>query len=114
MLAARSKNDRSLTIIRPASGLTSPAIDRSTVVLPDPDAPNRIVKPAAAVNETSSSKDVERRVRTSTVALMPSATPPTHDGEGHRSQAGRGERMPAGQVRSDVRPHTPAPARRRR
>ena len=55
-IAARvfvSNKARSPTAIRPASGVASPATQSSSVVLPDPDAPNRMVNPGAAVKSTS-------------------------------------------------------------
>src|SRR3954462_10943676 len=42
--------------MRPDSGLASPAMQSRSVVFPAPDAPKRIVNPAAASNETLSEK----------------------------------------------------------
>ena len=42
--------------IRPSSGDCSPAMQSSTVVLPAPEAPNRIVNPAETASSTSSVK----------------------------------------------------------
>src|SRR5689334_2018494 len=40
-------------LIEPASGRSRPATERSTVFLPEPDAPKRIVTPGGATNATS-------------------------------------------------------------
>ena len=40
--------------IAPTSGVVKPATQSSSVVFPDPDAPNRMVNPGTALNSTSS------------------------------------------------------------
>src|SRR5260370_30069405 len=59
-----SNKTRSPTVIRPVSGVATPATQSSRVVFPDPDAPNNMVKPGSAVNSTSreNSRSGERKV----------------------------------------------------
>jgi len=51
-----SKNTRSPTAMVPAAGVVRPATQLSTVVLPAPEAPNRMVKPVGAEKSTSRAK----------------------------------------------------------
>src|SRR4051812_27409733 len=44
--------------ILPSSGRDKPAIESNTVVLPAPEAPNRMVNPGPALNATSKLKSV--------------------------------------------------------
>src|SRR3954463_8813350 len=48
-----SNRTRSLTTIRATSGVVRPATQSSRVVLPAPDAPNKMVKPGGASKSTS-------------------------------------------------------------
>ena len=55
--------------MRPSVGISSPAIIRSTVLLPEPDGPrSAVIDPAGAVNETllTASKSPNRFVSCST------------------------------------------------
>src|SRR5215216_3532334 len=60
---ARSESNKvwPLTLMRPESGRMIPAIDRSVVVLPEPDAPNKIVTPGGAWKSTSTEKPPDAR-----------------------------------------------------
>src|SRR5665213_3527684 len=56
--------------MEPASGRSSPATARSTVLLPEPDAPKTIVTPAGASNVALSAKAGDSRVVIETERLM--------------------------------------------
>ena len=51
---SESKSTRPPMMMRPPSGVVSPARQLSSVVLPEPDAPKRIVIPGGAVKSHSS------------------------------------------------------------
>src|SRR5208337_2669351 len=71
------------TTIRPSSGSVSPAMQSSSVVLPAPDAPNRIVKPASARKWTFSRK------------------PPSGFGKRLRMRTSSSEEVPMGEAGGD-------------
>ena len=96
----RSRESKSTAIAdRDAAGspdVTSPARQRSTVVFPDPEAPNRIVMPGGAESATSSANCGEKPLAESrAVTLMRAATPTTAFAAARRRRRARRTRRPA-------------------